>query len=271
MAAIDAPSSYTQRRAHAAGHAPPTHRWRASFGAGSTLVFGSRAVHVADYAVLDERCRNADEGSQQQQRAEAALRVHVDARRAGAAQTLAETLCLYKDTAAAAATGGGLEEVPQQALEEQHVWKLVGALFLPAAVQGTVADEGDSSLLASASAPPAAALRQREALRGWLRNALWDSTALACATANGRVGEEASQLERLWALMSSLHSDDAVKEVRICVHVPGHSCAHACTCMCMCMCTCMCMCIRVGARVLCAHRRLPYALTTWFTRSPLMC
>ena len=45
---VHAPLSYTQRRAHATGSAPPLlgHSHGVSWGPGGTLVFGSRTVHI---------------------------------------------------------------------------------------------------------------------------------------------------------------------------------------------------------------------------------
>jgi hypothetical protein len=166
-----AASSYTARRAHArtldAGAPAPALRWRASFGPGGQLCFGSRSVVVASLGALDAACRPSDEPAPRA-RAEAALAVAARA----AEEAPAATLAAYK----AAAAG---PDPPPSALAEQHVWKLAAALFLPAGTDG--ATEG---ALRGADEGAAAALlgeRQREALRAWLRLALWDAAALVRA------------------------------------------------------------------------------------------
>ena len=57
--------SFTSRRAHAAtldvGAPDASLRWRASFGPGGQLCFGSRSVVITQLGAFDGACRPSDE------------------------------------------------------------------------------------------------------------------------------------------------------------------------------------------------------------------
>lgn len=146
---------------------------------------------------MDALCRPSDEPAP---RARATDALSVAARPADAPP--ASTLASYKDAAAGA-------EAPPSALSEQHVWKLISALFLEQAAASSLdaADEGEAVTLQAA--------RRREAVRAWLRLALWDSAAAECSattTAGGDgAGDGGAQLARLLALSSAAHPDEAAR------------------------------------------------------------
>ena len=202
MARPPAPeASYTARRAHAARNImppPSTHRWRVSFGAcGNVLSFGSRNPTLVDLSTLDS-LDDPEESAASRTRMEAALRVHV-ANNAGRNPVLKDVLRGYKDAAAAPDA-----DVPQHALAEQHAWKLVAALFLPLD-EGLARDEGSGH--DEGADATARAARRMEALKAWLRGALWDAAALERAAATDR-GDEAAAL---WPLLGAAASEEAAR------------------------------------------------------------
>ena len=99
----------------------------------------------------------------------------------------ADVLRRYKETACP--TSSASEQCQQSSLTEQHAWKLVAALFCPQLDdEPTRAVDGHataSSALGARDGGAAAAMRaerEREAMRAWLRDALWDG-APSCAAA----------------------------------------------------------------------------------------
>lgn len=230
---LSASQSYTQRRAHALGidraeggaRTGAPQRWRCSFSSGGKLVFGSRQVTIASLGPLDAASRDEVPAGVSQQRERAALGVAMHATQVADAHTAvpADVLRRYKETACP--TSSASEQCQQSSLTEQHAWKLVAALFCPQLDdEPTRAVDGHataSSALGARDGGAVAAMRaerEREAMRAWLRDALWDGAALDCAAAeadgdlDGSGGPKVAQLRRLWALVSSLRSDEAVQQ-----------------------------------------------------------
>ena len=193
------------------GYMDPALRWRATFAPGGQLCFGARVINVASLGDLDAACKPKDDHpAATKARAEAALQVAAGAE-AGASS--AATLAAYKEAAVV-----GDAPPPASALTEQHIWKLAAALFLPleqAEERRRKEREGGlSSFVSDGGAQEALqCVREREALRAWLRLALWDHAALECGSKGGGGEEEEDDDElsaKIFALLASCHDTEAV-------------------------------------------------------------
>ena len=190
--------SYTQRRyfAHAeqrrregAGPSPDTpppdmmlaHSFRASWGPGGTLVFGSRSVRMVQVAP-DAAAGNGGDAESTRQRAKATLGVEREAKRFAAGGDPPPLAVLAREHKLATATAAS----SQAALQEAHAWKLVSALLDGAAHQAGGAAMGEAG-------EALAHVRQREAVCAWLRLAMWD-------TAAQELQEGGSAAARVWSL-----------------------------------------------------------------------
>ena len=169
------------------------HSFRASWGPGGTLVFGSRSVRMVQVAP-DAAAGNGGDAESTRQRATATLHVEREAKRfaaGGDAPPLAELARQHKLATATAASS-------QAALQEAHAWKLVSALLDGAAHQaggsGAMSEAGESL----------AHVRQREAVCAWLRLSMWD-------TAAQELQEGGSAAARVWSLATSLHATEATR------------------------------------------------------------
>ena len=108
---MSATSSFTSRRSHVRGRASvpsPTVRWRASFGPGGQLCFGSHSVAVASLGNIDAACRT----NEARYDVDGALRVAARP----AQEKAMRVITAYRHH------GGDCD-----ARAEQHVWKLVAA------------------------------------------------------------------------------------------------------------------------------------------------
>ena len=131
----------------------------------------------------------------------------------GGGRLSAATLAAYKEAAVV-----GDAPPPASALTEQHIWKLAAALFLPleqAEERRRKEREGGlSSFVSDGGAQEALqCVREREALRAWLRLALWDHAALECGSKGGGGEEEEDDDElsaKIFALLASCHDSEAV-------------------------------------------------------------
>ena len=201
--------SYTQRRyfAHAeqrrregAGPSPDTpppdmmlaHSFRASWGPGGTLVFGSRSVRMVQVAP-DAAAGNGGDAESTRQRAKATLGVEREAKRFAAGGDPPPLAVLAREHKLATATAAS----SQAALQEAHAWKLVSALLDGAAHQAGGAAMGEAG-------EALAHVRQREAVCAWLRLAMWD-------TAAQELQEGGSAAARVWSLATSLHATEAAR------------------------------------------------------------
>ena len=210
-------ASYTARRAHAARNErrdennpaicmqppPPTSRWRASFSAsGNLLTFGSRSVELIDLSKFD-RTRDPEDPSPRE-RMERSLKVHVDHNSRREPLQLHTLLRDYK-----VAVVGTDQEAPQHALAEQHVWKLVAALFLPVG-KDLVPTEGLSLGRDEGKDKSTEATRRLEALRAWLRAAQWDAGAIERCKRDEAI-EQDSEAASVWPLLKAADPAEACK------------------------------------------------------------
>ena len=202
--------SYTQRRyfAHAeqrrredAEPSPDTpppdmmlaHSFRASWGPGGTLVFGSRSVRMVQVAPPDAAAGNGGDAESTRQRATATLGVEREAKRFAAGGDTPPLAALAHQHKLATATAAS----SQAALQEAHAWKLMSALLDRAAHRagGSAMSEAGEAL---------ENVRQREAVCAWLRLSMWD-------TAAQELQEGGSAAARVWSLATSLHATEATR------------------------------------------------------------
>ena len=209
-------ASFTARRAHAVRNEPrdrsnpalckqppPTSRWRASFSAsGNLLTFGSRSVELIDLSKFD-RTRDPEDPSPRE-RMERSLKVHVDH---NAHREPLQHHTLLRDYKVAVV--GTDREAPQHALAEQHVWKLVAALFLPGG-KDLVPAEGLGLGRDEGADESTEATRRLEALRAWLRAAQWDAGAIERCKRDEAI-EQDSEAGSVWPLLKAADPAEACK------------------------------------------------------------
>ena len=157
---------------------------------------------MVDLNALDEQCGGSQGGDDvpSRERMEDALNVHIDSkeetRAAGSSgpppALLSSQLRRYK------------EACPDVA--QQHIWKLIAALFVP---RGGTEGHTDPNAMSFANDEGAGASAQeerlREAIRAWLRVVLWDSVS-----AYGTPPVDEGTESRLWAIVGAVHPQAAV-------------------------------------------------------------
>jgi len=170
-------------------------RFRVTFGTGGIVCFGSRTAVVANLGSIDLHCRPMEDATPPA-RIEAALGVG-----AHGGPLEYDSLVRYQEAAAA------FSEVVQPPLAEFHTWKLIATLLghKPVDTKAVTTTQAGHKMEADAQH----AEREWEALRAWMRLALWDGSALDCAS-TGADAILPAQLDRVWSLFSSLHTADGV-------------------------------------------------------------